>query len=183
VRQFLATSNFLSGGSSFLTVSTPSLREGIESAPPTVDPSTQIGEMGTLLESISASSDNLPSTLGSCSTVASDIGPLRQLIQDRTAHLQQAQNLRTDAISDGESLKQALVPMLQATLDADQKYLDWAEQPECTSIGSDSAITEATTTPPRRSIRSSIGGTRHRLSIRPADVRVGRPLADLTSPR
>jgi hypothetical protein len=114
-----------------------------ESGAPTTDPTAQVGDMGTLLQSVSASSDNLPSTLGSCSTVDSDIGPLRQLIEDRTAHVQQAQDLEADAIPDGESLKQALVSMLQATLDADQHYLTWAEEPDCTSVTSNSTIKEA----------------------------------------
>lgn len=123
---------------------TPSPTEVIDSAAPATDPSTQVGEVGALLESISTSSaDNLPRTLGSCSTVASDIGPLRRLIRERTAHTQRAQSLRTDAIPDGESLKQALVSMLQAMLDADQEYLVWARRPGCTSAYKDSTIKTA----------------------------------------
>ncbi|KAB2342191.1 hypothetical protein [Actinomadura rudentiformis] len=110
---------------------------------PTMDPSTQVSAMGTLLQSISTSSDNLPGTLGSCSTVTSDIEPLRQLINERTTHLRQARNVQTDAIPDGESLRQALVSMLQATLDADNEYLRWAERPVCTSAGKSSTITQA----------------------------------------
>ncbi|MFC5749804.1 hypothetical protein [Actinomadura rugatobispora] len=106
-------------------------------------PAAQVGAMATLLRSISASSGDLPGTLGSCSSVESDIGPLRRLIEERTGHLQQARNLRTDAVPDGDSVKQALVSMLQVTLDTDQKYLTWAERPLCTSAYGDAAITEA----------------------------------------
>lgn len=111
------------------------------------DPTAQAADIGSLLAAVHASKNDLPRSLGSCNTVASDIEPLRELIDERDKQNTTASNLETGALPDGDELKEALMEMTQASLDADRAYLDWAEQAQsslfCTAASHDSSITAA----------------------------------------
>ena len=63
-------------------------------------------------------------------------GRLQQDVSDRQNELNEAQNLSVDALPNGDALKTALVGALQNSLNADNYYLDWAND-----VGSCSGMT------------------------------------------
>jgi hypothetical protein len=61
-----------------------------------------------------------------CSDVSDGTSGLQQDVSDRQNELSEAQNLSVDALPNGDALKSALVDALKNSLDADNDYLDWA---------------------------------------------------------
>jgi hypothetical protein len=104
---------------------------------PPSDPATQLGDIGEFLKSIKKTRADIPETLGSCSTVDTDLPTLQQVVKDRATEADQASNLATDAVSDGAALKEALINMTQATLSADQLYASWAQDAQSSGFCSD----------------------------------------------
>jgi hypothetical protein len=129
---------------------TPTVSAGSAGSPaPTEDPLSELTAMNTLLQSITATRAKVPDTLGSCTNIASDAGSLKVIVQERTDQASQATSLAATALPDGEGLKEALVSMAQATLDADQKYLSWARRAQsgtCTDASGNAAINTANQT-------------------------------------
>lgn len=114
------------------------------SASPTQDVSAQFTAMNTLLQDIKNTRSSLPDTLGSCSSLDSDLTVLQQVVPQRQDQANSATNLRTDQMTDGGALEQALTNMTQSTLTADRDYLDWAQQAQssgnCSDAGQDGTI-------------------------------------------
>lgn len=103
--------------------------------------------MNTVLEAVKSTRSELPDSLGSCASVDSDLGVLQQVVKERQDQAEQAKNVQTSGLTDGDALKQAMVDMTQGTLDADQDYLDWAQQAQssgdCTDVEESGEIGDA----------------------------------------
>ncbi|MDN3351702.1 hypothetical protein [Actinomadura sp. DC4] len=127
----------------------PTPTPSAESETPTADPLDQLTAINTLLESIKHTRAKVPDTLGSCTNLASDEASLEEVVQERDEQASQAPALAADSLSDGESLKEALLNMVQSTLTADQKYLTWARKGEsvgCTGVPATGTINDANQT-------------------------------------
>jgi hypothetical protein len=109
--------------------------------------SSQIEGMNALLQKIKATRSEVPDTLGSCASLDSDLSALQQAVQERRDETTEAANLPIDQLLDGTQLSQALVDLTQRTLDADQQYLNWAQDAQasgqCTDAGEDTGISDA----------------------------------------
>lgn len=120
---------------------------GTESSPTEESATAQVEAIDSLLGFVRTSHRKLPGTLGGCGSVASDIGPLKDVTEERRQQAEQAVNLQVDAVPDGESLKQALVEMTSTSLEADERYVAWAERAEssitCTDASKDGSVTTA----------------------------------------
>jgi hypothetical protein len=91
------------------------------------DESTQATAMNTLLGQIQSTHSELPDSIGSCDAVSSNVDALKQIVSERHDQADAASGLHTDQLTDGTELGSALVEMAQSNLDADQAYLDWAQ--------------------------------------------------------
>jgi hypothetical protein len=99
----------------------------VPSITPTPDPAKQFTAMNALLKDARATRSHIPPTLGSCLNVSSDADTLEGIVQERTDQAAAAAKLETSVMPDGDALKEALVAMTQATENADEQYLSWAQ--------------------------------------------------------
>lgn len=118
---------------------------------PAEDPAiAQVEAIDGLLAAVTASHRKLPDTLGGCDSAAADLGPLKEVTEERRQQAEQAGFLQVDAIPEGDALKQALMEMTSASLQADEEYVTWAEQAQssvtCTEASQDSSIVTANKT-------------------------------------
>jgi hypothetical protein len=112
---------------------------------PSASPQDQVIAMNALLLTIKATRSELPDTLGSCTSVSSDLEILERVVQERSGQVTEATNLRTDTLSGGAALKTALIDMTDKTLAADQAYLEWAQNADafCTDVSQDGDLGQA----------------------------------------
>jgi hypothetical protein len=134
-------------------VAPASTEEPSEPADPSVaaeDQSSQAAAMNELLLEIQTTRSGIPDSLGGCGNVEADLSALERVVQERTQEATEAGDLRTDQLTDGAELGQALVDMTQSTLDADQEYLTWAKKAQssgdCTDVGDGGTIGAANQT-------------------------------------
>jgi hypothetical protein len=114
--------------------------------PPTIALS-QATEMNAVLQAVQSTRSQVPDTLGSCDSVGSDLSVLQQVVQDRRDEVSRARSLQADQLTGDDDLRQDLVDLTQTTLDADEDYLNWAQQAEasgeCTDVSENGAIGRA----------------------------------------
>lgn len=66
--------------------------------------------------------------VGQCINVSNDIQQLQQIVSQRMDQYNQARNLQTGAVQNGEILKSELAKALLASRNADNEFLRWAQQ-------------------------------------------------------
>jgi len=70
----------------------------------------------------------LVTDVGQCINIGNDIQQIQQIASQRMNEYDQARNLQTGAIQNGERLKSELTKALLASLNIDNEYLRWAQQ-------------------------------------------------------
>lgn len=91
--------------------------------------STEAAAVHDVLQQSNSSRQNVEQHTGevqNCSDVSDGDAGLQQDVSDRQNELNEAQNLSVDALPNGDALKTALVGAMQNSLNADNYYLDWA---------------------------------------------------------
>jgi hypothetical protein len=77
------------------------------------------------------------SALDACGDVNGALVAARRVTDQRVAQLDQAQRLRTDALANGEAIRNSLVESLSHSLDADRAYAAWAQNVVSVGCGRD----------------------------------------------
>jgi hypothetical protein len=106
----------------------------------TDDGAGQAAAIANLLQMITVTGAKIPDTLGSCVNLESDFIELQQVISERAHQLDQARKLHVDQIPGGDTLKQALVNMIQKALDVDKEYENWAGLAQATGRCTDGQV-------------------------------------------
>ncbi|MBE1531455.1 hypothetical protein [Actinomadura algeriensis] len=103
-----------------------------------------------LLTEIQNTRSKMPDTLGDCVTVESDLPPLREVTEERRTQAGQAANADFTGLANADELRDALVEMTRLVLEADERYIEWAERATastglCTPATSDTSVMDANT--------------------------------------
>jgi serine/threonine protein kinase len=141
-----APANSSSGSSS-----SPS-SSGSASAPVAPTASSEATSVNNLLSTSATSreqwdSNTLVTDVGNCVNIDSDVNQISDIAHERMSELNQADDLQTDAIPNGGTLKGELMTALQISLNIDNDYLAWAQQQQSSgcSVGTDSSYYDEAT--------------------------------------
>jgi serine/threonine protein kinase len=141
-----APANSSSGSSS-----SPS-SSGSASAPVAPTASSEATSVNNLLSTSATSreqwdSNTLVTDVGNCVNIDSDVNQISDIAHERMSELNQADDLQTDAIPNGGTLKSELMTALQISLNIDNDYLAWAQQQQSSgcSVGTDSSYYDEAT--------------------------------------
>jgi hypothetical protein len=113
-------------------VAAPTTSPGRDVAP-TLTPSASgtTGAIDSLLESMAASRKELAramTTAVECEGLDDAIPMLERVTKEREQQLVQARQLDETGLAEGAELKESLLSLLSASLEADRAYLEWAEE-------------------------------------------------------
>jgi hypothetical protein len=89
----------------------------------------QATEVNTLLDDMASSRSELGKAMTSaatCSGLGGALPTIQKVVGEREQQLAKAKTLQVSALDSGDQLKDSLTRALQASLDADRAYLNWA---------------------------------------------------------
>ncbi len=120
--------------------------------PATQTASSQASAMSNLLSTSANSrlqwnSNTLVNDVANCGDLSYDISQIKDIANERSNELNQADALQTGALPNGSTLKSELMNALQISLQIDNDYLHWAQQQQSSgcSVGTNSSYySEAT---------------------------------------
>jgi len=93
------------------------------------DAQTQATAINTLLDGMATTRSELSQAVTDaqdCSGISGAVPAIQKAVGDRAAQLGTAKSLQVGALDNGDKLKEALTSAVQASLDADNLYLKWA---------------------------------------------------------
>jgi hypothetical protein len=154
---------------------------------PTPTPSAATGAQAEasaidqLLDSMTSSRSEFGTAMDDaqqCANLSTDLTTLQKVVGERQTELSTAQNLNVDALPSGSALKTNLVNALQASLDADNAYVSWAQAnqgctgstPDTSDFDNGNSISTTRATPAKQQFLTLWTPIAQQYSLNPRDA-------------